>query len=108
MEKKKPWMKYMDVIHPESELLNVYRELRHAFNREGWTEKDLERPPYYPKDIMSNFQKYILFKENNESKIMSKIKLQSKPGSTEFSPLTVREPVTLKLCCLIRNYSLFN
>jgi len=58
MEKKSPWEQYIDVIHPESELANVYRKLRHAFNREGWTQKDLERPPYYPTDIMQNFQKF--------------------------------------------------
>jgi len=58
MEKKKPWMRYMDEIHPHSELSAVYRKLRHAFNRERWTEKDLERPPYYPTDIMQNFQKF--------------------------------------------------
>ena len=58
MENKKPWKRYMDELHPESELAHVYRKLRHAFNREGWTEKDLERPPYYPTDIMQNFQKF--------------------------------------------------
>ena len=46
MEHKKPWQKFMDELHPESELISVYKKLRHAFNREGWTEKDLERPPY--------------------------------------------------------------
>jgi hypothetical protein len=58
MKRKEPWQKFMDELHPESELISVYKKLRHAFNREGWTEKDLERPPYYPKDIMSNFQKF--------------------------------------------------
>jgi hypothetical protein len=57
MGKKKAWMKYMDEIHPESELDAVYRKLRHAFNREGWSEEDLERPPYYPQDIMTYYQK---------------------------------------------------
>jgi hypothetical protein len=57
MEKKKPWMKYMDEIHPESELSAVYRKLRHAFQREGWTQEQLERPPYYPQDIMNGYQK---------------------------------------------------
>jgi hypothetical protein len=38
--------------------LDTYRKLRHAFKREGWTEKDLESPPYYPTDIMQNFQKF--------------------------------------------------
>jgi hypothetical protein len=57
MEHKKPWQKFMDELHPESELISVYKKLRHAFNREGWTEKDLERPPYYPQDIMNYYQK---------------------------------------------------
>ena len=58
MEKKQHWKKFMDELHPESELINVYRKLRHAFQREGWTEKDLERPPYYPNDIMSYFRQF--------------------------------------------------
>ena len=57
MEKKSAWKKYMDEIQPESELSSIYRKLRHAFNREGWTVKDLERPPYYPQDIMNGYQK---------------------------------------------------
>jgi hypothetical protein len=58
MEHKKSWQKFMDELHPESELISVYRKLRHAFNREGWSEKDLERPPYYPQDIMNGYQKF--------------------------------------------------
>jgi len=57
MERKKPWQKFMDELHPESELISVYKKLRHAFNREGWSEEDLERPPYYPQDIMNGYQK---------------------------------------------------
>jgi len=70
MEKKSAWKQYMDVIHPESELLNVYRELRHAFNREGWTEKDLEKAPYYPLDIMNGYQKI----SNLVTKLQSEMK----------------------------------
>ena len=57
MEKKSAWKQYMDTIHPESELSAVYRKLRHAFQREGWSQKDLERAPYYPNDIMNYYQK---------------------------------------------------
>jgi len=57
MEKKPAWKKFMDELHPESELISVYKKLRHAFNREGWSEEDLERPPYYPQDIMNGYQK---------------------------------------------------
>lgn len=58
MRNKKVWKKYMMSTQPELELVNVYRELRHAFNREGWSEKDLVRPPYYPTDIMKNYQNF--------------------------------------------------
>jgi hypothetical protein len=57
MEKKSAWKKYMDEIQPESELAAIYRKLRRAFQREGWTQKDLERAPYYPNDIMNYYQK---------------------------------------------------
>jgi hypothetical protein len=58
MERKKAWEKYVDKLNADKELQDTYRKLRHAFNREGWTEEDLVRPPYYPKDIMGNFQKF--------------------------------------------------
>jgi hypothetical protein len=58
MERKKAYQKYVDRLNADRELQDIYRDLRHAFNREGWTEEDLERPPYYPKDIMRNFQEF--------------------------------------------------
>jgi hypothetical protein len=58
MEHKKAWEKYIDKLNADKELQDTYRKLRHAFNREGWTEEDLVSPPYYPQDIMSNFQKF--------------------------------------------------
>lgn len=48
--------RYLD--YAAKELEDIYYALRLAFIREGWTEKDLEKPPYYPNDIMRNFQKY--------------------------------------------------
>ena len=57
MEKRPAWKKYMDLVHPESELTDVYRKIRHAFQREGWTQEQLEKPPYYPNDIMNYYQK---------------------------------------------------
>ena len=54
----------MESIKPESELINTYRKLRHAFNREGWSETDLVRPPYYPTDVMENYQKFSSLKNN--------------------------------------------
>lgn len=58
MKLKSGWKKYLEIIDELKELKSIYRELRHAFRREGWTEKDLKRPPYYPKDILVNFQRF--------------------------------------------------
>ena len=58
MERKKAYQKYVDRLNADRELQDTYRALRHAFNREGWTEEDLVSPPYYPKDIMRNFQEF--------------------------------------------------
>ena len=40
----------------------MYTKLRHSFQREGWGQKDLENPPYYPTDIMQNYQKFSFLK----------------------------------------------
>ena len=58
MEHKKHWMKYIDTLGVDNELAQTYYNLRKAFKREGWTEEDLKSPPYYPTDIMRNFQKF--------------------------------------------------
>ena len=58
MEHKKNWMKYIDTLGVDNELAETYYNLRKAFKREGWTEEDLKSPPYYPNDIMRNFQKF--------------------------------------------------
>ena len=58
MSIRKHYDKYIETLGADKDLLETYRDLRRAFQREGWTEKDLERPPYYPNDIMRNFQKF--------------------------------------------------
>jgi hypothetical protein len=42
----------------DKDLMDIYYSLRLMFMREGWSEKDLEKPPYYPTDIMKGFQKF--------------------------------------------------
>jgi len=71
MEHKKPWQKFMDELNPESKLISVYIKLRHAFNREGWSEEDLERPPYYPQDIMNGYQKMSYLINDLKSELIS-------------------------------------
>jgi hypothetical protein len=71
MEHKKPWQKFMDELNPESKLISVYKRLRHAFNREGWSEEDLKRPPYYPQDIMNGYQKISYLVNDLKSELKS-------------------------------------
>ena len=70
MSMKKHYDKYVKTLNADEKLLEVYRELRRAFQREGWTEEDLERPPYYPTDILRNFQKF----NNLRDKLYSELK----------------------------------
>jgi len=58
MEMMKHYKKYITTLNADKDIVETYRDLRRAFQREGWTEKDLEKPPYYPQDIMANFQKF--------------------------------------------------
>lgn len=54
----KPWIKYIRQLDADKELLSVYRKLRQEFQKEGWSEKDLEKPPYYTREIMSLYEKF--------------------------------------------------
>ena len=58
MDMMKHYTKYITTLRADEDLLETYRNLRRAFQREGWTQKDLERPPYYPNDIMRNYQRF--------------------------------------------------
>ena len=71
MVHKKHWMKYIDTLGVDNELSETYYNLRKAFQREGWTEDDLKSPPYYPNDIMRNFQKFSGLRDNVFSEIKS-------------------------------------
>jgi len=54
----KPWIKYINQLNSDEQLLSIYRQLRQQFQKEGWSEKDLEKPPYYTKEIMSLFERF--------------------------------------------------
>lgn len=58
MEKKSFWKQYVIQTKADNELIETYRELRHAFKREGWSEKDLERISSFPPDIFFNWRKF--------------------------------------------------
>lgn len=44
----KAWIKFADTLELTRELEDTYFKIREIFQREGWTQKDIERPPYYP------------------------------------------------------------
>ena len=47
------WKKFSESLGLTKELEEVYFKLREVLQREGWTQKDIEKPPYYPEELMS-------------------------------------------------------
>ena len=54
----KAWKKFAETLELTRELEDMYFKIREIFQREGWSDKDLERPPYYPQDLMSLYHKF--------------------------------------------------
>jgi len=53
------WKKFAETLELTKELEENYFKIRKVFQREGWSKKDIEKPPYYPQDLMflnSKFQ----------------------------------------------------
>jgi hypothetical protein len=46
------WKKFAEVLGLTKELEETYLKLRKFLQKEGWTQKDIERPPYYPGELM--------------------------------------------------------
>lgn len=58
----KSWKKFAETLELTRELEETYLKIRKIFQKEGWTQKDIERPPYYPDNLMylhSKFQPLI-------------------------------------------------
>lgn len=47
------WKKFVEVLELTKELEETYFKMRSFFQREGWTQKDIERPPYYNQELMN-------------------------------------------------------
>ena len=54
----KAWRKFVDTLELTKDLEQDYFDMRKIFQREGWTQKDIERPPYYPNDLMVIYLKF--------------------------------------------------
>ena len=68
MDKKNLIPKYLEIT--SKDIVDIYYALRLTFIREGWSQKDLEKPPYYPNDIMRNFQRF----SNEQNKLFFDLK----------------------------------
>ena len=56
------WKKFAESLELTKELEITYFKIRKIFQREGWSQKDIEKPPYYPQNLMflhSKFQPLI-------------------------------------------------
>lgn len=63
------WKKFIDELNITETLEEIYFRIRLVLQREGWTDKDLQNPPYYPQDLMSLYHKF----QNERDKIIKTI-----------------------------------
>ena len=54
----KAWRKFVDTLELTKDLEQDYLEMRKIFQREGWTEEDLESPSYFPQDLLVLHSKF--------------------------------------------------
>lgn len=54
----KSWKKFVETLELTRELEETYFKIRKIFQKEGWTQKDIERPPYYPDNLMYLHSKF--------------------------------------------------
>ena len=59
----KPYEKYLSYTNKLQDLLDIYLTIRMIVKDLGWSEQDLENPPFYPNNLMSAFQR---FEEKNK------------------------------------------
>ena len=54
----KLWKIFIDDFELTADLERVYFKMRKIFQREGWSEEDLKRPPYFPQDLLLLHSKF--------------------------------------------------
>lgn len=54
----KPFVKFLNNSIGLQRLSEIYLEIRQYFQSEGWSEKDLEKPPYYSVQLMNLHQNF--------------------------------------------------
>jgi hypothetical protein len=54
----KAWRKFVDSLELTKELEQDYFDMRKIFQREGWSDKDLLSPRYFPQDLLKLHSKF--------------------------------------------------
>jgi hypothetical protein len=54
----KAWEKFAEALKLTEEMEKTYFKIREVFQREGWTQEDVEEPPYYPSDVMTLYRQF--------------------------------------------------
>ncbi len=55
---KPMWKKYLNSLDAIENLMRVYLEMRRHFQEIGWSEKDLDSPPYFESKMYSYLDKF--------------------------------------------------
>ena len=76
----RPFEKYIKQLGADKELQSIYSKLRHCFKREGWSEEDLVKPPYYPQDIMRYYQEF----SGEHSRLFNEVRMYFDIDHNEF------------------------
>jgi hypothetical protein len=76
----RPFEKYIKQLGADKELQSIYRKLRNCFKREGWSEEDLVKPPYYPQDIMRYYQAF----SGEHSRLFNEVRMYFDIDHNEF------------------------
>jgi hypothetical protein len=67
----KPFEKFLSRSVGLQRIIEIYLKIRQYFQSEGWSEKDLENPPYYSAQLMTfhqdfNDEKRSLFRQTKD------------------------------------------
>ena len=53
-----PWKKFIITLELTKDLEQNYFDMRKIFQREGWSQKDLLSPRYFPQDLLQLHSKF--------------------------------------------------
>jgi hypothetical protein len=55
---KPQWKRYLESLDTIEDLMSLYLEMRRYFQKIGWSEYDLEKPPYFSKEMHSFIDRF--------------------------------------------------